>query len=195
MMLKFSSIEVTSNKVRRNDVDFSSIKITLKKVCRNDVDIKEKILKQRWFFAYWNYVEENTSKRHWFFAHQIYVKEVMSKRCRFFTGLCYTKKVHRNNEEIRQYFSFKPSLFLLTITLKYTLFPLNHPYSPKYLFLKKMQACFCRGGCKVRIPKNRLIPCTFSLFKVGRFYWKLILKKRDFKFSPTKNLFRLFETI
>ena len=36
--------------------------------------------------------------------------------------------------------------------------------------------------------------CIFPLFKVGIFYKKLILGKRDFKFSFTKNLFRLFKT-
>ena len=42
---------------------------------------------------------------------------------------------------------------------------------------------------------NSLISCAFSLFKVGIFYCKLILRKTDFKFSPTKNLFRLFKAI
>ena len=62
----------------------------------------------------------------------------------------------------------KSVLFLFTIKLKYTLFHLNHPYLPKYLFL---------------------------LFKVGIFYWTLILRKRDFKFSPTKHLFYLLKAI
>ena len=34
---------------------------------------------------------------------------------------------------------------LLTVTLKYTLFPLNHPYFLKYSFLRKMQTQFCTG--------------------------------------------------
>ena len=35
-------------------------------------------------------------------------------------------------------FIAKSILFLLTITLKYTLFPLSHSYFPKYSLLRKM---------------------------------------------------------
>ena len=41
--------------------------------------------------------------------------------------------------------AFYRQLFLLNVTLKYTLFPLNHPYFLKYSFLRKMHTCFCRG--------------------------------------------------
>ena len=40
-----------------------------------------------------------------------------------------------------------------------------------------------------------IIPCTFLLLKVGKCYWNLILRKREFKFSNKKNLFRLYKTI
>ena len=46
-----------------------------------------------------------------------------------------------------------------------------------------------------KIDLYTTIPCTFPLFKVGIFYWKVILRKRNFKFSPMKNLFRLFKAI
>ena len=37
--------------------------------------------------------------------------------------------------------------------------------------------------------------CTFSLVRVGWFYWKSILRKTDFKFLSTENLFCLYKTM
>ena len=58
--------------------------------------------------------------------------------------------------------------------LKYTLFPLNQQYFPKYLFLRKL---------------------VYSVKKKKVESWYILLRKRDFKFSSMKNLFRLFQTI
>ena len=99
------------------------------------------------------------------------------------------------NSSMRIFFPTKV-LFLLTKTLKYTLFPLNHPHFPKYLFLRKMQTRSCRR--EIVEEENQktdfylIFCCTFSLFKIGILYGKLILRKADFKFSSTENLFRLF---
>ena len=55
-----------------------------------------------------------------------------------------------------------------------------------------------RRVCRVSIAKNRLIR-YFSLYLFTLQSWyillKLILRKRDFKFSLTKHLFRFFKTL
>ena len=84
----------------------------------------------------------------------------------------------------------KNVLFLLTIIFKYTLFPLNHPFSPKYSFLRKMQTLSCRGECRVRILKKWHIS-YFSLYLFTDQSWYILLKndseKRRFEvFTPKK---------
>ena len=51
------------------------------------------------------------------------------------------------------------------------------------------------GKNDVKIMGFPIITCAFSLFNVGRFNRKVILSKRDFKFSFMKNLFCLYKTI
>ena len=74
------------------------------------------------------------------------------------------------------------------------------PFHPNcFLFLgkeskiRKTQVYRWKGHQKwcqiVGFPK---IIWTFWLFKFGKFYWKLLLRKRDFKFSSMKNLFCLY---
>ena len=58
---------------------------------------------------------------------------------------------------------------------------------------RKSQTRFFRGESVGKewqeIDLYHIFLCTFSLFKVRIFHWKLILRKRDFEFSPTKNNF------
>ena len=55
--VKFSAIEITSNKVHWNDVDFSYIEITWNKSCQNDVNflpikvIPKKFVEMIWLFV------------------------------------------------------------------------------------------------------------------------------------------------
>ena len=65
--MDFSTIEITSKKVRGNNVDFSTIEITSKKVHGNNVDFstiditsKKSTWKQRGFFDHRNYIEKRT---------------------------------------------------------------------------------------------------------------------------------------
>ena len=55
-----------------------------------------------------------------------------------------------------------------------------------------------RRVCWVGIPKSSYIlffPVPFPSLKLVYFYWKSILRKSDFTFSPKRNSFRLFNTL
>ena len=95
----------------------------------------------------------------------------------------------------------KKRLILLTITLKYTVkihLPFKSLIFSGMLVSQKQTGTLLQSRvCSVRTVKDQLMLyffCIFPLFKVGIFYKKLILRKRDFKFSSTKNLFHLFKT-
>ena len=90
-------------------------------------------------------------------------------------------------------------LLLVSKTLKYTLFRLNHPYFQRYFFLKEMQKGFSR-----EVSEEKEFPITITSIYLSLYIfilrsWYILLKsalrKRDFKFSPQKNLFRLFKAI
>ena len=90
-------------------------------------------------------------------------------------------------------------LLLVSKTLKYTLFRLNHRYFPKHFFLKVMQKSFCTEVSEEKEYPITITPIYLSLYIFILRSWyillKLVLRKRDFKFSPQKNLFRLIKAI
>lgn len=68
-------------------------------------------------------------------------------------------------------------------------------WSIKHIFHRKEQNKKRDGfiDYEVKMMSFPIILCTFSLFKVGRFYWKLIQGIRNFRFSSTKNLFWFYQ--
>ena len=87
----------------------------------------------------------------------------------------------------------KKRLIFIYCNVKIHLLPLKSPiFSKIHVSKKNADTLLLRGVCRVRTAKSRFISyfsCTFSPIKIGMFHWKLILRKSDFKFSPTKIYF------